>query len=156
MGGLIECRVAGLPAGLGEPFFDSVESLISHLVFSVPGIRGVEFGSGFRSAGMRGSESNDVLVDAAGTTRTNHAGGINGGITNGNELVFRAAVKPTSSIGRAQETIDLKTGGPQTLRVRGRHDACIALRAPVVIEAAAAVVLADLMLIEQQRPKIKR
>jgi len=156
VGGLIECRVAGLPAGLGEPFFDSVESLISHLVFSVPGIRGVEFGSGFRSAGMRGSECNDVIVDASGTTRTNHAGGINGGITNGNELVFRAAVKPTSSIGRAQETIDLKTGGPQTLRVRGRHDACIALRAPVVIEAAAAVVLADLLLIEQQRPKIKR
>ncbi|MHB8095158.1 MAG: chorismate synthase [Candidatus Aminicenantales bacterium] len=156
VGGLIECRVAGLPAGLGEPFFDSVESLIGHLVFSVPGIRGVEFGSGFRSAGMRGSECNDVFVDASGTTRTNHAGGVNGGISNGNELVFRAAVKPTSSIGRAQETIDLKTGGMRTLRVRGRHDACIALRAPVVIEAAAAVVLADLMLIEQQRPKIKR
>jgi len=156
VGGLIECRVSSLPPGLGEPFFDSVESLISHLVFSVPGVRGVEFGSGFRCAAMKGSASNDAFVDAAGTTETNHAGGVNGGLTNGNELVFRAAVKPTSSIGKEQKTIDLRTGRPRTIRVQGRHDACIALRAPVVIEAAAAVVLADLLMIEHKRPRIVR
>jgi len=156
VGGLVECRVSGLPPGLGEPFFDSVESLISHIVFAVPGVRGIEFGSGFRCAAMKGSASNDAFVDAAGTTMTNHAGGVNGGITNGNELIFRVAVKPASSIGREQETINLRTGRPQTIRLGGRHDACIALRAPAVIEAAAAVVLADLLMIEQKRPRIVR
>jgi len=156
VGGLIECRASGLPPGLGEPFFDSVESLISHLVFAVPGVRGVEFGAGFRSAAMRGSASNDVFLDAAGRTKTNHAGGVNGGISNGNELLFRVAVKPASSISRKQKTIDLRTGRPRTIKTGGRHDACIALRAPVVIEAAAAIVLADLMIIEQRRPRIVR
>ncbi len=150
VGGLVECRVNGLPAGLGEPFFDPVESLIAHAVFAVPGVRGIEFGAGFRSAGMRGSEANDAIIDAAGTTATNHAGGVNGGITNGNELVFRVAVKPTSSIGRPQSTIDLRTGRRSTITAGGRHDACIALRMPVVVEAAAALVLADLMLLEQR------
>ncbi len=156
VGGLVECRVSALPPGLGEPFFDSVESLISHIVFSVPGVRGVEFGAGFRSAAMKGSASNDVLIDAAGRTKTNHAGGINGGISNGNELVFRVAVKPASSIGRKQKTIDLGTGRPRMIKIGGRHDACIALRVPVVIEAAAAIVLADLMIVEQKRPRIVR
>ncbi len=156
VGGLVECRVSGLPPGLGEPFFDSVESLIGHLVFAVPGVRGVEFGAGFLSAAMRGSASNDVFIDAAGRTKTNHAGGVNGGISNGNELLFRVAVKPASSIGRKQKTIDFRTGRPRTIKIGGRHDACIALRAPVVIEAAAAVVLADLLIIEQKRPRIVR
>ncbi len=105
---------------------------------------------------MKGSASNDVLIDATGRTKTNHAGGINGGISNGNELVFRVAVKPASSIGRKQKTIDLGTGRPRMIKIGGRHDACIALRVPVVIEAAAAIVLADLMIVEQKRPRIVR
>jgi len=154
VGGIIECRASGIPIGLGEPFFDSVESLISHAAFSIPAVKGIEFGAGFACARMRGSECNDEIVDAeSGKTKSNNSGGINGGITNGNELVFRVAVKPTSSIGKKQETMDLKTGSRTELVIEGRHDACIALRAPVVIEAATAIVLADLMLLEQ---KIKR
>ncbi|MBN2431703.1 MAG: chorismate synthase [Acidobacteria bacterium] len=145
IGGVVGCRVTGLPAGLGEPFFDSVESLMSHAVFAIPAIKGIEFGSGFRLARMRGSEANDVILDAKGTTATNHAGGIHGGITNGNDLVFRVVVKPTSSIPREQRTVDMRTGQPAVLQVEGRHDACIALRMPVVVEAATALVLADLM-----------
>jgi len=156
VGGLIECRIRSLPVGLGEPFFDSVESLISHLIFSIPGIRGVEFGSGFASARMRGSQSNDALLDRNGTTAINHAGGVNGGITNGNPLVFRVAVKPTSSISMEQQTVDLETNAPAGISVRGRHDACIALRIPVIVEAAAAVVLADLFLLEQKISRIRR
>lgn len=156
VGGLIECRVSDLPAGLGEPFFDPVESLIGHAVFAVPGVRGIEFGAGFRAAVMLGSEANDAIIDAEGTTRTNHAGGVNGGLTNGNEVIFRVAVKPTSSIARTQDTVDMRTGKPCEIMVGGRHDACIAMRMPVVIEAAAAVVLADLLLIEQKRTRITR
>ncbi len=150
VGGLVECRASGLPIGLGEPFFDSVESLISHLVFAIGGVRGIEFGSGFASAAMRGSECNDQILDAGGRTATNHAGGVNGGLTNGNELVFRVAVKPTSSIAKPQTTVDLETGQQTTLTIEGRHDACIALRVPPVVEAACAIVLADLMLLEQK------
>jgi len=144
VGGLVECRTTPLPVGWGEPFFDSVESLISHLMFSVPGIRGIEFGSGFESARMRGRDANDPLISADGATASNHSGGVSGGISNGNPLVFRVAVKPTSSIGREQDTIDLNTGKPARLTIEGRHDACIALRVPVIAEAAAALVLADL------------
>ena len=146
IGGLVECRVSGIPAGLGEPFFNSIESTIGHLAFSIPAIKGVEFGSGFAAAAMRGSAHNDVLINTDGTTATNHAGGVNGGITNGNELVFRLAVKPPSSIGLAQQTINVRTGQMGTLEVRGRHDACIALRVPVVAEAIAAIALADMTL----------
>ncbi len=153
LGGLVECRVTGLPAGLGEPFFDSAESLISHIVFSIPAVKGVEFGAGFVSAQMRGSEMNDEILDAHGRTRTNNAGGINGGITNGNELVVRIAVKPTSSIARGQNLLDMKSGEKKKMGITGRHDACIALRVPVVLEAAVAIALADLMMQEQ---KIKR
>ena len=149
IGGIVECTVSGLPVGLGEPFFDSVESLIGHVVFSIPAVRGIEFGAGFGSSKMRGSACNDEILDRSGRTRTNNSGGISGGITNGNDIYFRVAVKPTSSIARAQRTIDLRTGEQTELLVTGRHDACIALRVPVIVEAATAIVLADLMLLEQ-------
>lgn len=147
IGAIVETRVAGLPAGLGEPFFDSVEGTIAHLVFSVPGVRGVEFGDGFRAAAMRGSEHNDPFVDASGRTAKNGSGGANGGLTNGADLVLRTALKPTSSIGKPQPTFDFKRGAMGELECGGRHDACIALRAAVVVEAAAAIALADLALI---------
>ncbi len=153
IGGIVECRVTGLPAGLGEPFFDSAESLLSHAVFAIPAIRGVEFGTGFAAARMYGSEHNDAIEDMTGKTRTNHAGGIVGGITNGNEMVFRIAVKPTSSTPKDQHTLNWETGEQETFSVKGRHDLCIALRVPVVLEAVTAMVLADLLLLEQ---RIKR
>ena len=153
VGGIVECRVTGLPLGLGEPFFDSVESLLAHAVFAIPAVRGIEFGTGFRAAEMYGVEHNDPIQDIQGTTSTNHAGGIVGGITNGNELVFRIAIKPTSSTPKDQFTYNWETDQMDTFAVRGRHDLCIALRVPPVLEASAAMVLADLMLREQ---KIKR
>ena len=154
VGGLVECRVGGLPAGLGEPFFDSVESLVAHGIFAIPAVKGIEFGAGFAASRLRGSEMNDVLEDVDGHTATNRAGGINGGITNGNELVFRVAVKPTASIRAPQATVDLRTHAPAVVAMGGRHDACIALRAPVVVEAVAAAVLADLMMAEGRVPRI--
>lgn len=146
VGGVVECRAEGIRAGLGEPFFDSAESLMAHLLFSVPAVKGVEFGCGFAAARMRGSEHNDPIVDAEGHTLTNHAGGIVGGITNGNAIVVRAAVKPTASISREQQTFDCANGKVGPLVIKGRHDVCIALRAAVVVEAAAAIALADLSL----------
>jgi chorismate synthase len=154
IGGIIECRIGNVPVGLGEPFFDSVEAAMSHMVFSIPAIKGIEFGSGFRAAKMKGSEHNDNIVSADGTTETNHAGGINGGITNGNEIVFRVAVKPTSSTPQIQHTMNMKTGEMENLLIEGRHDVCIALRVPVVLEAAAAIVMADFMLQSQLAPRI--
>jgi chorismate synthase len=156
IGGLIECRAKQVPVGLGEPFFDSLESLLGHLIFAIPGIKGIEFGAGFQAARMRGSEHNDLWINHQGQTRTNHAGGINGGISNGNDLFFRVAVKPTASIERPQQTIDLVTQEIKDLQITGRHDACFALRIPVIVEAATALVLADLLLIEQKIPKIVR
>lgn len=150
IGGLIECSVHGLPAGLGEPFFDSVEALLSHMVFSIPAIKGIEFGSGFAAARMKGSEHNDNFIGDDGTTETNHAGGINGGITNGNQVVFRVAVKPTSSTHKSQRTMNFKSGEMVDLTVEGRHDTCIALRVPVVLEAATAIVFADLLMQAQE------
>ena len=147
IGGLIECRAQNIPIGLGEPFFNSVESLISHIVFAIPAVKGIEFGAGFKATKMKGSEHNDLIVDINGTTVTNNAGGINGGITNGNDLVFRVAVKPTSSISKTQTTINLESGQMEQLNIKGRHDACIALRVPPVIEATTAIVLADLSLL---------
>ena len=146
VGGLVEIRVRGLPSGLGEPFFDAAESLIAHALFAVPAVRGVEFGDGFAAARMRGSEHNDPFVDASGRTAKNGSGGVNGGITNGNELVVRVAVKPASTIAAPQRTADFVTGEETILAPGGRHDACIALRAAVVLEAAVAVALADLHL----------
>ena len=211
LGGVVECVVSGVPAGLGEPFWDSVESRLSHALFAIPGVRGVEFGDGFQAARMKGSEHNDVYAPAGCgghghggchehgdheggcchehadhegggchehgegegcchggeehechgggheggccghhrnrlvTPATNHAGGVNGGITNGNPLVFRVAFKPTSSIAKAQETYDFAKGEMTTLQVPGRHDTCFALRTPVIVEAMAAIVLADLV-----------
>ncbi len=150
VGGLIECRGGGLPVGMGEPFFDSLEAMISHIIFSIPAIKGIEFGSGFQCSRMRGSECNDPITDKEGRTSSNHSGGISGGISNGNQLVFRVAVKPTPSIARSQKTADIKTGEMKMLSISGRHDACIALRMPVIAEAAAAVALADLFLRKTQ------
>ena len=146
VGGVVECRVQGVKAGLGEPFFDSVESLAAHLLFSVPAVMGVEFGAGFEAARMRGSEHNDPIISADGTTATNHAGGIVGGITNGNEIVARIAVKPTASIAQPQQTLNLECVKVEELVIKGRHDVCITLRAAVVAEAALAIALADLKL----------
>lgn len=154
IGGLIECRCTKMPVGLGEPFFDSVESMLAHMMFSIPAVKGIEFGSGFQASRMKGSEHNDTILSMDGKTETNHAGGINGGISNGNDLVFRMAIKPTSSISKEQKTLNIKTGKLGTLKVEGRHDLCVALRAPVIIEAATAIVLADLMLLEQIVPRI--
>ncbi|HEV3252517.1 MAG TPA: chorismate synthase [Puia sp.] len=154
VGGILECRVQNLPASLGEPFFDSVESLISHAVFSIPAIRAIEFGTGFAAARMFGSQHNDAIADKTGRTVTNHAGGVVGGITNGNELVFRIAVKPTSSTPKEQETYNRETGTRELFSVKGRHDLCIALRVPVVLEAVTALVLTDLLLMEQKIPRV--
>ncbi len=134
-----------MPAELGEPFFDSVESVISHAVFAIPAIKGIEFGAGFAAATMFGSEHNDAIVNMEGKTNTNHAGGIVGGISNGNNLVFRVVVKPTSSTPKEQQTLNIETGNVESFSVKGRHDLCIALRVPVVLEAVAAIVLADLI-----------
>ena len=156
IGGIVECKVNGLPIGLGEPFFDSAESLISHAVFAIPAVRGIEFGTGFAAAKMFGSEHNDSIENMDGKTFTNHAGGIVGGITNSNELVFRIAIKPTSSTPKIQQTINVETGDIEDFSVKGRHDLCIALRVPVVLEAVTAFVLADLMMIEQKIPRTIR
>ena len=146
VGGVVECRVSGVERGLGEPFFDSVESVISHLMFSIPGVKGIEFGDGFEGAKSRGSERNDVIINGEGTTKTNNEGGINGGIANGNDIVLRVAIKPTPSIAKAQQTFNFESNSIEELRIGGRHDSCIARRAMVVVEAMTAFALADLRL----------
>ena len=143
LGGVVECKVTNLPIGGGEPFWDSVESMISHAVFAIPGVRGIEFGDGFNAAAMKGSEHNDPF-GPEGPVK-NGAGGVNGGITNGAPLVFRVAFKPTSSIARAQRTWNYETESEETLEIRGRHDVCFARRCPVIVEAMAAIVLEDLL-----------
>ena len=154
VGGLVECRVTGLPVGLGEPYFDSVESVLAQMMFAIPAVRGVEFGTGFAAAKMFGSEHNDAIEDMAGKTRTNHAGGVVGGISNGNELVFRLAIKPTSSTPKEQNSLNWDTAQTENFSIKGRHDLCVALRAPVIVEAATAIVLVDLMLQEQRIKRI--
>ena len=149
IGGIIECRVNGLPVGLGEPFFDAAESLLSHAVFAIPAVRGIEFGTGFAAAKMFGSQHNDAILDDSGKTATNHSGGIIGGLTNGNELVFRIAIKPTSSTPAEQRSWNWESHTQENFSVKGKHDLCIALRVPVILEAVTAIVLTDLMLIEQ-------
>ena len=153
VGGIVECRVLGLPVGIGEPFFDSVESVLSHAVFAIPAVKGIEFGTGFAAARMFGSDHNDSIQDMLGTTATNHAGGIVGGISNGNEFVFRIAIKPTSSTPKEQQTLNWQTGQVEAFAVRGRHDLCIALRVPVVLEAVTAMVLTDLLMLENHIPR---
>ena len=144
LGAIIECTVPYIDPGYGEPFWDSVESLLAHAVFAIPGVRGIEFGDGFQAARMKGSEHNDPIGEDGRPTK-NGAGGANGGITNGAPLTFRVAFKPTSSIRKVQQTFNFMTGEMDTLEVPGRHDVCFALRAPVVVEAMTAIVLADLV-----------
>ena len=147
LGAVVECTVPEIDPGYGEPFWDSVESTIAHAVFSIPGVRGLEFGDGFQAARMKGSEHNDP-IGADGRPLKNGAGGVNGGITNGAPLTFRVAFKPTSSIRKAQQTFNFQTGEMDTLEIKGRHDACFALRTPVVVEAMTAIALADLALMK--------
>jgi chorismate synthase len=154
VGGIVECVVDGLPVGLGEPYFDSVESVLSHILFAIPAVRGVEFGTGFAAATMFGSQHNDAIENVEGKTRTNHAGGVVGGITNGNQLVFRLAVKPTSSTPKEQNSLNWETGTTENFSIKGRHDLCVALRAPVIVEAVTALVLADLMMLENHIKRI--
>lgn len=149
VGGIVECRVSGLPVGLGEPFFDSLESVLAHAVFSIPAVRGIEFGTGFAAARMFGVDHNDTISDGSGKTATNHAGGVVGGISNGNELVFRIAIKPTSSTPKEQQSWNWESQQVEAFSVKGRHDLCIALRVPPVLEAVTAMVLADFLLLEQ-------
>ena len=148
VGGVIECAAVGLPAGLGDPMFDGMENRIARIVFAIPAVKGVEFGAGFEAGRMRGSEDNDPFYMDGGAvrTRTNHAGGILGGITNGMPLIFRAAVKPTPSIAREQNSVSLSRGEDAILAVRGRHDPCIVPRAVPCMEAALAIAITDALL----------
>ncbi len=149
IGGIVQIKVNQLPIGLGEPYFDSLESTIAHLLFSVGGVKGVSFGIGFEGASLLGSEFNDCIMDQKGTTQTNHNGGINGGISNGNEIVVHAFVKPTPSIGLPQRTYNKRTEQVEELRIEGRHDSAIIVRAQVVLEACVAIALADAALLDK-------
>ena len=148
VGGVVECVVRGLPAGIGDPMFDGLENQIARMVFAVPAVKGIEFGAGFAAAGLRGSENNDAFCvqDGRIETLTNNAGGILGGISNGMPVVFRAAIKPTPSIAKEQQSVNLNSMEPSALRIEGRHDPCIVPRAVPVIEAAAAIAITDLIL----------
>lgn len=148
VGGIVECAVLGLPVGLGGPLFDGMEGRIARIIFGIPAVKGIEFGAGFASAGLRGSENNDpfTLEDGQMKTLTNHCGGILGGITDGMPLTFRAAFKPTPSIAKEQQSVNLKTLSPEALRVVGRHDPCIVPRAVPCVEAAAAIAVYDALL----------
>lgn len=154
IGGMIECKAENVPVGLGEPFFNSVESLISHFMFAIPAVKGIEFGSGMEAARMKGSEHNDSIINKNGQTDTNYAGGINGGITNGNDVVFRVAIKPPSSTPKKQKTLNFESDQVEEVEIKGRHDLCIALRMPVIVEAVTAIVMANLMLDAQQVDKV--
>ncbi len=147
VGGIVETAVIGVPAGVGEPWFDSVEGVLSHALFSVPGLKGIEFGAGFDISKMTGSAANDIfrMADGRAVTATNNAGGINGGITNGMPIVFRTAFRPTPTIAKPQDTVNFKTLEEATLEARGRHDPCIVHRAKVVVDSVTALALADLL-----------
>lgn len=144
LGGEVFCSVCGVPAGIGEPFFDSVESLISHAMFSIPGVRAIEFGDGIMAAFQKGSEHNDAFGNDM-KPQSNHAGGVNGGITNGADINFGVVFKPTSSIAKVQKTYDLRSKTIAPLSIKGRHDTAFVLRTPVIVEAMTAIVLADLI-----------
>ena len=147
VGGVLETAVIGLEAGLGEPWFDTVESLLSHGLFAIPAIKGVEFGDGFGLASLRGSKANDpfIICDGKVCTTSNRSGGINGGITNGMPIIFRCAVRPTPTIGKEQQTVNMQTGENATLQAKGRHDPCIVHRARVVVDAMTALTVCDLL-----------
>ena len=147
VGGVIETAVVGLPAGVGEPWFDTVESMISHAIFAIPAVKGIEFGAGFSIAEMKGSEANDPFraVEGKIVTETNRNGGINGGITNGMPVIFRTAIKPTPTISKEQNTVDIRDNSNTTLMAHGRHDPCIVHRARVVVDSVTAIVLLDLL-----------
>ena len=149
VGGIVECFIQGLPAGLGDPYFDSIESQLANIVFSIGAVKGIEFGAGFSAARLRGSENNDpYAIDSDGSIviKSNNAGGILGGITTGAPIVFRVAFKPTSSIGKPQRSINMTTKEPVDLEYEGRHDPCIVPRAIPVVEAAAAIVVLDVLI----------
>lgn len=146
IGGVIQCIVKGVNIGCGEPFFDSVESVISHIIFAIPGVKGIEFGNGFESSKQFGSQHNDIILSGMGECLTNNSGGVSGGISNGNDIVFNVAIKPTASISKPQATFNLATNNMQELVIGGRHDSCIALRAGVVVESSAAIALCNLIL----------
>jgi chorismate synthase len=149
VGGVVECVVKNVPRGLGEPAYLSVEAALGMIAFGIPAVNGVEFGAGFASSRSYGSVHNDPFIDARGKTSTNNAGGINGGITNGNDLIMRVSVKPAASIGVPQKTFDTEKGEMAELEISGRHDACIARRIPVILESAVAIGLADLLLMDR-------
>lgn len=146
LGGIISLKVTNIPIGLGEPFFESIESKISSIIFSIPGIKGIEFGAGFSGITLKGSEFNDCFHDIYGKTLTNNNGGINGGITNGNPLFLKVAVKPTASIFKEQLTFNFEKNKIENLKINGRHDVAFILRVPIVLENAVAIALADLYL----------
>lgn len=151
LGARIHCQVDNMPIGWGEPNFYSIESAISQLVFAIPGAKAIAFGSGDQAHAMKGSEYNDAILDEKGKTQTNHNGGINGGISNGNPLIFSVKFKPTSSIAKSQNTYNPETKQVESLQVKGKHDVCYALRAPVIVEAVAAIALADLSMIQKAK-----
>ncbi|MGB9701632.1 MAG: chorismate synthase [Candidatus Kapaibacteriota bacterium] len=153
LGGIVKCKINGVPAGLGEPFFDSIESNLSHILFSIPGVKGIEFGAGFNAAKMLGSEMNDELINIKGKTKTNNSGGIVGGITNGNEIIFRVAFRPPSSIKLKQKTVNLITEEINEIAISGRNDICYVLRTPIIIECVAAISIVDFMLLEGLIPR---
>ena len=153
VGGIIEVKVSGIPVGLGEPFFNKLDSEIGKMMFSIPAVKGVEIGKGFSGIEMMGSKFNDEILDARGKTKTNHSGGVSGGISNGNDLIVKVFIKPTSSIQKEQETYNYTTNSVEKLEIGGRHDVCIARRAGIVVENALAIVLADLYLINKAYQK---
>lgn len=151
VGGIISCTINGIPTGLGEPFWDSIESRLAHAMFAIPAVKGIEFGAGFEAARMFGSAHNDTYIDQAGNTTSNNAGGIIGGISNGNPITFNIAVKPTASTPKNQRTYNPATGAIEDFSVKGRHDLCVALRAPVIVEAMAALVMTDLYFLSRSK-----
>jgi chorismate synthase len=153
VGGIIEVKVSGIPLGLGEPFFNKLDSEIGKMMFSIPAVKGVEIGKGFAGIEMMGSKFNDEILDARGKTKTNHSGGVSGGISNGNDLIVKVFIKPTSSIQKEQETYSYTTNSVEKLEIGGRHDVCIARRAGIIVENALAIVLADLYLINKAYQK---